>query len=485
MHYTDSRWLFTFLFYAPVEVFQQNYPRFWWLVYGVVKGQVWVLVGVAVYYAASRILASVIKYAKESAEGVKKQLTSLGKLIMLSGISVLVTLLLCEASLRLMFGVVPGTLVSSKNFKSVKELKDYTVFSTDAAGIMSVDTGIAAQIISLIQKGKTTGVWKHLYENYINDAGRLVDDVEEFLKPGFTCKLKKYMADKRQRTDDAERAIEYYVTHPINADGFRSIEFKPYNTEKKKILLLGDSYTWGHSATNFFKSFADNLLAEGYVVYNTGITCTDPVQYEQLAARYVPTLKPDVVIMNVYLGNDIQYYERKPLPYTPQMFTTNAGLLQNDFNGRMLQTPDSVYKVIRGYNCFDHRPDLVSRLCASTSIGTLIYRAFFRSAYPATQPPCCPTYLTYPKVNDNAKSVSNICVNNGCKLIVSVIPAINKRGNLTAVSDYKNLLKNIPYTLSPLGPEGYVSEEDGHFNDLGHEQYALFLHQQVQKILEK
>jgi uncharacterized membrane protein YphA (DoxX/SURF4 family) len=50
LHYTDSRWLFTFLFYAPEEIFQQNYPRFWWLVYGVVKGQVWVLVGVALYY---------------------------------------------------------------------------------------------------------------------------------------------------------------------------------------------------------------------------------------------------------------------------------------------------------------------------------------------------------------------------------------------------------------------------------------------------
>src|SRR4051812_29916457 len=37
-------------------------------------------------------------------------------------------------------------------------------------------------------------------------------------------------------------------TEYINADGFRSKEFSAIDTSKKKVMFIGDSFTWGFSA---------------------------------------------------------------------------------------------------------------------------------------------------------------------------------------------------------------------------------------------
>ena len=83
--------------------------------------------------------------------------------------------------------------------------------------------------------------------------------------------------------DDAEFAYLDYATAPVNEEGFKSIAFKKYETEKTSILLLGDSFTWGLTAVPSFKSFADVLAARGYVVYNTGIVGNDPAYYAAIA----------------------------------------------------------------------------------------------------------------------------------------------------------------------------------------------------------
>ncbi|MCI0470059.1 MAG: hypothetical protein L0Y73_00200, partial [Candidatus Aminicenantes bacterium] len=56
----------------------------------------------------------------------------------------------------------------------------------------------------------------------------------------------------------------------INSHGFRGNEFAPVDTPQTKILLVGDSFTWGTAAVPLTQSFADLVQASGYHVYNAG-----------------------------------------------------------------------------------------------------------------------------------------------------------------------------------------------------------------------
>ncbi len=486
LYLTDSRWLLTFLFISPVEVFEKNYPRFWWLVYGVVKGHVWVVRFMFVWYIITNLRAAFIKKDYTSAGAVLMQFRSkewLAKFLDRVAtviVSVGITLVLCEVVLRVFVGIIPGTLVQTRNFKSVDQLVNYKLFSADSDGITSIDAVTATKVNELVKQGLSENKWETLYSDFVCDPCRVIENVRDFKKQNFACALKNYVEQHTPPSSEIDSAIFHYLHHPINSQGFRSIDFKALKTSKKKILLLGDSFTWGHSAQNFFSSFADNLLAMGYVVYNTGITCTDPVQYEQIARKYIPLLRPDVVIMNVYLGNDVQYYIRKPMPNMPQLYVTNAGLLQNDFNGVMLSTPDSVYNNIEPRIYFTKRGSLTAKLCACTSLGTLIYRIFFAMHDIPPPPPGVPHFIQYPKVNDHARIVMGVCKDQNAQFILSVIPSLDNNRNLTTVADFPRLFDGINYSLSPVKKEGYVMEEDGHFNDRGHKEYADFL----QKLIE-
>ena len=66
---------------------------------------------------------------------------------------------------------------------------------------------------------------------------------------------------------------------------------------KKKVLMLGDSFLYGHSAENFTSSFANNLLAKGYYVYNTGISGADVTQYKAIADKYIPIIPMKEIII--------------------------------------------------------------------------------------------------------------------------------------------------------------------------------------------
>lgn len=478
----NKYWLLNFAFSSGPDFFQKYYPRFWWLVFVFAKGHIVLLLflsaGYIYQFTIPRIRLTCAKYKAAVVsktffyEGVKV----LGTVLL----STIFTLMVCEVILRHFFSVTPGSRGNDRYFSAVTKLKSYKVYMADSMGIMKVDAAVTQKVSERIQLGLNNKEWKPLYSDYESDPGHLVSDVEQFNEFNFSCLLKSYIKNPTALRGDLDSAILEYITHPINSEGFRSIHFKPYRSAKKRILLLGDSFTWGHSATNFFLSYADNLLAKGYAVYNTGITCTDPVQYEQVAKKFVPVLKPDVVVMNVYLGNDIQYYIRHPKPFVVQMYTTNAGLLQNDFEGTMLLSADSVYQIIHNAVYFKNESSVFAKLCSYSSLGTLLYRSLHNEEPYPKIPGDVPTRLNYPYVNENATEVMKLCERFNARLIVSIIPYVDESGTLRSTENFPNLLNGIPYYLSPVEKSGYVSEPDGHFNNKGHKEYADFL----QKLIE-
>jgi hypothetical protein len=92
-----------------------------------------------------------------------------------------------------------------------------------------------------------------------------------------------------------------------NRLGFPGADFR---VEKRagtiRIAALGDSFALGPAVP-----FADNYLtllesrAAGTEVYNFGVTGAGPREYRAVLQRFVWTYRPDMVLLSVFVGNDI------------------------------------------------------------------------------------------------------------------------------------------------------------------------------------
>jgi len=165
---------------------------------------------------------------------------------------------------------------------------------------------------------------------------------------------------------------QWMQQYHINRDGFRTKEFIDYSTAKPKVLFLGDSFTWGLNAEPISNCFVDRIDSLGYLTFNTGIPGADPTQYAYLAEKYTPLVKPDIVAIMFYLGNDITP-PRPRLPHEPLHYITNAGwLAAYDANGNHLSLSQA----------YDRQLALYNAAFAETEPGTLrhmLYRVFMKS----------------------------------------------------------------------------------------------------------
>jgi hypothetical protein len=390
-----------------------------------------------------------------------------------------------EVALRIVFDIQPGEATSSQYFNRVDTLKVNRGLIADSLGIQIVDS-LSAQIMA-----REIEAYHRCGKTMVNDnsiESELVGDIIEMQRPDFHSALKLHVQSAAFPATGLDSAISYYLRHPVNEYGFRSIPFRQYQGAKKKVLLLGDSFTWGYAASNVFASFSDNLLAKGYAVYNTGITATDPVQYHQIANKYIPLLLPDVVVMNIYLGNDVQYYSRVPRPYVPQVYSTNAGMLQTNFNGITVADPDSVFNIINDYIHIPVENSWFARMCSYTAIGSLLWRV---GVYLGKVVPTSNRYrnmweeagnmrIAKPDINQKVRMVQQLCDDHGARLLVCVIPSMNQAYSLTGPERFQGFLDSIPYHLSPVKRGGYRLNYDGHFNDEGHEEYSTFLYDLIE-----
>jgi len=119
----------------------------------------------------------------------------------------------------------------------------------------------------------------------------------------------------------------------LNSDGFFStVEFTQESVRairksgKKVVMLIGDSYTQGCCADNFNATFAQLVnQSEDYAILNFGIPGADPVQYRLIVEKYAPILKPDLIVVAVYGGNDMMEYNRSAKPFIPLAYPIKNG----------------------------------------------------------------------------------------------------------------------------------------------------------------
>ncbi|MBK7147472.1 MAG: SGNH/GDSL hydrolase family protein [Bacteroidetes bacterium] len=245
-------------------------------------------------------------------------------------------------------------------------------------------------------------------------------------------------------------------------------------------MLLGDSFTWGHSAANLTNSFADILLAKGYVVYNTGVSGADPAQYLAVAKRYIPLLKPDVVIVNFFLGNDIQYYPGRVTPFKPIHYSCNAGNLLACPNGIYFNNMQEAYRFVVAHYRIPLQ-NWFNKLCSLTATGTRLWIALRNNGLVNSAPN---TYSGYWKLADMLKQeqpachaelseIKQLAARHGAKFLLLAIPELVK-DQLNSPEDIPNLFNGLHY-LQPVNEPQLYKSTDGHYNDAGQWRHAFVI----------
>ncbi|MCG3167503.1 MAG: hypothetical protein POELPBGB_03295 [Bacteroidia bacterium] len=403
--------------------------------------------------------------------------------VVLATIVVLLLFAAAEFTLR-KSGYKPGIHTYVRYFNRVDSLYIMKGFEADENGIFKVSKTAVDEIREKVKTKDST-----LTKNQTLEVYSLVNEHIDLLNKKqdneFAHNYYKLAVTDSSKLSELEKTVVGFVSSPINSDGFRSIEFKPYENKKPKILLIGDSFTWGHSATVKSGSFADILLARGYTVYNAGISGTDVAQYLAVAKKYIPLLKPDVVIVNFFLGNDITYFRREVKPFTPAFFPTNAGNLMTCPHGTYFKDMHEAYKfnlqlyeIVEDENMFNY---VMSKTVITTLMwkillkaGIVNYGSQVRNYFNENEK------IKYPKpyCDNELREIKSIAEQNAARFILSSIPEVY-RFTFNTKKDFPDLFDGLDYVEMEVTKEDYKLD-DGHFNDFGHKRYADFLIRQIE-----
>lgn len=449
---------------------------------------------------------------------------------------IVVVLIGLELSLRGL-GYQPGTFRKQSGFEEVDSLILYENFINDTRGIYRFSSWISDSIpttiehnlkypdISPDQETPLSEIdylrlrWHAAIENYELDEVYPVDDVHYIWQTAYCltseqkpigCRLSKgenwntpfpSLIDSLRNTTELLSAFDSlvleYSEKPFNKEGFRSIAFSPIKSNRLKVLILGDSFAYGMSARPYFNSFSDYLLAMGYLVYNTGIPGTDPAQYAAIVDKYIDKLRPDVVIVNLYVGNDLMPFPRHPHPYRPHEHMTNAGFFTSSPLGTYL-SPQEAYSYYLSLQKIPLESESrFSKACSKSAITSIIWGIGYNLKFYGH--PVLDAYnKTHSDISDaervrnTAPHINKIkarCDSSKTPVLYCVIPdRFNTSENQGRYySTNPELLNKLFQETTYYEPRNIVDSDfygvdDCHFSNKGHEKYAVFLDSLIRTI---
>jgi hypothetical protein len=270
----------------------------------------------------------------------------------------------------------------------------------------------------------------------------------------------------------------------INSHGFRGPEFDPAPTTQPKILFLGDSFTWGSSAHPITECFVDIIARRGFVTYNLGIPGTDPNQYAYLAEKYVPLLKPDIVAVMFYPGND--FVKQRPiLPNKNLHHVTNAGMMYAfDKKGRYM-SPQEAYEhyLLRSNAAYvEEMPNSfkgrLRQWATKTVVGTYSWVGLSQLKHHA---------VAFAASEDSEQSEDDLATQqmlariktaadqSGGRFMLFVIPVHPEKGVPNLEQKIAVLKEFDPFISGAFEKSDYMKLPNAHFNNSGHQKYAEFI----------
>ncbi len=344
----------------------------------------------------------------------------------------------------------------------INSRKPWLIFNLLLA-LLAVSLAIIVSEITLRVLGKTPG--------YIAAYGLIPVDQIKVLEPP------QFVTDE-EGVFKANLNYKWAEDIHINSNGFRSRELKPVTTTQKKILFIGDSFTWGSGADPITNSFVDIISRHGYVTFNTGIPGTGPVQYAFLAEKYGPILKPNIIIVIFCMRNDFD----SPYPMLPNnnlWHITNAGwLFARDKNGNYLTAQDA-YK--QYYAKIHGEQNPLQQFLYKSVLGTYFYTMISKIKYKLIGN-SNDDRIEYNKnvVRKALQCIKVVADKNKAQLklfIVPVKPQLIDNYRFSIDSDY-HIFKD----FRPLIPDflnEYDYQPDGHFNNSGNRKYAEFILKEI------
>jgi hypothetical protein len=237
--------------------------------------------------------------------------------------------------------------------------------------------------------------------------------------------------------------------------------------------------------------FADRLAQQGYRVYNLGIPGTDPAQYEALARHWIPRLKPDVVVVNYYIGNDWMWAPRTVQPNGHFIYPTFNGWLNGAPRGEYLGSLQRARLYAASWRWIPVENGWLERLCATTALTTRFWRILANNGY---RLPVSRTFADYwhrtqhrlHPVNAAGaylERIQTLAARHQTPCIISLIPeriALDEKRARQRARLPEGLRTEYP---DGLRTEHYAASPDDHFNTAGHTVYARHLHRLIDSTL--
>ncbi|MEX0812890.1 MAG: hypothetical protein WD048_11795 [Chitinophagales bacterium] len=410
----------------------------------------------------------------------------------------------------------PGIFKVYKGFEKVDTLITYNTYVTDESGIykfnrlisdsLSKYFNISANEMEHSELGETLK-WGHedikeIYQQFgqlrmqvfqSKNKDRLnntkTKDTHNW-DTEFPITVKHLYHSPAESRSNWSELILTYLEKPFNRDGFRSIPFDTVKSNRPKVLLLGDSFVYGMSAEPYFNSFSDILLARGYIVYNTGISGTDPAQYAAVAKKYIPLLNPDIVILNFYQGNDLMPFSRKVASGRTHEHHTNAGFIFSYPKGEYLN-PEEAYNYYRSIVSIpDTEKNTFNKICSKSVILSLLWGLLYELDIVDHN-----EHTRYTELNLNStkyeksiitapyvSGIQKVCNETNTPLINIVIPEKNYINIFGYYLGYTSLSEKVLDKLFSKKkyyyPEALFTNSDysgSHFNNKGSLRYANYL----------
>jgi hypothetical protein len=260
----------------------------------------------------------------------------------------------------------------------------------------------------------------------------------------------------------------------INSDGFRGREFDQPTPGKKRIVIIGDSFGWGYSAKPLSNCFAERIeAAPNYAVFNLSIPGTGPENYALTGRTYIPKIKPDAVLLMVYMGNDINLgFEPTHLefrdPSKKEWYVTNAGVFSALDNEGNRLSPQEAYNRARTMSV------RVINTLRNTAFGTWLVSAVYDMVYGFAVPDDDNRKKVNGAMVECIELIQKTCRKNNAELFVCLIP-VNPQMRNTRNSMADNMILFDEFNteaLTFLEFEDYAPFPDDHLNNRGHKKVA-------------
>lgn len=303
----------------------------------------------------------------------------------------------------------------------------------------------------------------------------------------------------------------HYRLCRINAQGYSAtFDYVPENVPEGgyRVLLLGDSFTWGLSARpgHSWAEILDQTLNQQQptTVWNAAIIATGTNQAITSARELLPVLRPQVVILGFYGGND----------FSDNLFPLNNAVsvqvddttviiqpyyLDTQFRAQRL-SDENIYLVARGYP-----PALngAQRFLRQTALYSWIERQITQRLA-ETLPELHPWVLGQQQRTESAQAIANtteylrqlktLVESHGARLIVLNIPSPFSYENRFHGQSHLQQLRQIAQTLNlevievfdqmTLDDFAYVTDPyDLHWNDSGHAIAGRIVSEYVQGLI--